>query len=95
MYSRQFWRLTLSRKPNLIDQPVAFFDLDLTILKVNSATLWVKSEYRQGMISTLQLIKLHLYMVRYEVAAYMYLHDHDLYLSEMRLIFVGTLIYIA
>jgi len=69
MYSRQFWRLTLSRKPNLIDQPVAFFDLDLTILKVNSATLWVKSEYRQGMISTLQLIKAAWFLTRYHLGS--------------------------
>ena len=59
----------MSQKTHLIDQPVAFFDLDLTILKVNSATLWVKSEYRQGMISSGQLIKAAWFLTRYHLGS--------------------------
>lgn len=31
--------------------PIAFFDLDLTILAVNSATLWIKQEFKEGRLS--------------------------------------------
>lgn len=35
--------------------PIAFFDLDRTLLDVNSATLWVRHEFRNGAISRRQL----------------------------------------
>ena len=59
----------MSLTPPLIDQPVAFFDLDLTILKINSATLWVQSEYREGMISTTQLIRAFWLLARYRLGS--------------------------
>ena len=40
-----------------INAPIAFFDLDLTLLSVNSATPWIKSEYKLGYVSLWQVLK--------------------------------------
>jgi len=46
---------------------IAFFDLDRTLLEVNSGGLWVKSEYREGYISAWQLGRSLLELVRYHI----------------------------
>ena len=48
-----------------INRPIAFFDLDLTLLSINSATKWVKSEWRQGWISSAQLMRAAWLLTRY------------------------------
>ena len=40
-----------------ITTPVAFFDLDLTLLEVNSASLWVKREFKRGRLSIWHLMR--------------------------------------
>ena len=40
-----------------IKSPIVFFDLDLTILSVNSASLWVRQEFRSGRLSLWDLIR--------------------------------------
>ena len=52
-----------------IQVPVAFFDLDLTLLSVNSASLWIKSEYKLGFVSTWQVIKASYWLTRYHLGA--------------------------
>ena len=37
---------------------IAFFDLDLTLLSCNSATLWLKRQLREGHISRLDALKM-------------------------------------
>ena len=59
----------MSVNPVPPDRPIAFFDLDLTLLKVNSATLWVQSEYRRGMISTAQVMKAFWLLMRYRLGS--------------------------
>ena len=44
---------------------LAFFDLDRTLLNVNSASLWVQLEWRNGRLSTGQLLRLSLGLLRY------------------------------
>jgi len=46
---------------------IAFFDLDRTLLDVNSGGLWVKSEYRLGYISRWQLLKALFSLARYHL----------------------------
>ncbi len=36
---------------------IAFFDVDKTILSVNSANLWLRRELREGTISRFQMIR--------------------------------------
>jgi HAD superfamily hydrolase (TIGR01490 family) len=43
----------------------AFFDLDRTLLSVNSARLWVESEFRLGRIGRLQLFQAALWLAGY------------------------------
>jgi len=46
---------------------IAFFDLDRTLLSVNSATLWVMSERRLGFISTSQALRAAAWLFRYRL----------------------------
>lgn len=46
---------------------IAFFDLDRTILSINSGNTWVKSEYKQGYITRGQLIKALYWMTQYHL----------------------------
>lgn len=46
---------------------VAFFDLDLTLLGVNSGTLWVKKELREGSISRWQFLRALSWIARYQL----------------------------
>lgn len=46
---------------------VAFFDLDKTLLAVNSATLWVRREVALGHISRMQAIRASLWIARYHL----------------------------
>ncbi len=46
---------------------IAFFDLDRTLLEVNSGGLWVKSEYREGYINRWQLGRALFDLVRYHL----------------------------
>ena len=46
---------------------IAFFDLDRTLLDVNSGGLWVKSEYREGYISRWQLARALFDLLRYHL----------------------------
>ena len=43
----------------------AFFDLDLTLLSVNSGALWIRSEHRQRRITTWQLMMGTFYLLGY------------------------------
>lgn len=45
----------------------AFFDLDRTLIDVNSGHLWIKREYRLGWISTLQLAQASWWLLRYSL----------------------------
>lgn len=47
---------------------VAFFDLDHTVLNVNSGNLWVKYQYRQGHLSVTDLLRTMGYWVGYRFA---------------------------
>jgi HAD superfamily hydrolase (TIGR01490 family) len=47
-------------------KPAAFFDLDKTLLTVNSGGLWMRSERRQGRISFWQLIQGTVYLAAYK-----------------------------
>ena len=47
--------------------PIAFFDLDRTILGVNSGSLWVKKELREGYISRWQAARAFGWLVRYHL----------------------------
>ena len=48
---------------------IAFFDLDLTILDVNSAHLWVRTERQLGHISLGQLLRAAWLLTRYRLGA--------------------------
>jgi HAD superfamily hydrolase (TIGR01490 family) len=50
-------------------EKIAFFDLDKTLIDVNSGTLWVKSEYKGGFITLSQLIKAGFWMLQYHFGA--------------------------
>ena len=47
----------------------AFFDLDGTLLSVNSGKLWIKQEWRKGRLTTRQLGLAAFYMVGYRLGA--------------------------
>ncbi len=47
---------------------VAFFDLDHTVLSVNSGSLWVKYQYRKGVLSRGDLVKTFGYLLGYRFA---------------------------
>lgn len=44
---------------------IAFFDLDKTLLAVNSASLWLRSQWRTGKLSPVQMLRLSAGLVRY------------------------------
>ncbi len=46
---------------------IAFFDIDLTILSVNSARLWIKHELRDGRLSKTQALKGAWWALLYEM----------------------------
>jgi HAD superfamily hydrolase (TIGR01490 family) len=46
---------------------VAFFDLDKTLLSVNSATLWVRRELGLGHLTRLQALRASLWIARYHL----------------------------
>jgi HAD superfamily hydrolase (TIGR01490 family) len=46
---------------------VAFFDLDKTLLAVNSATLWVRRELALGHLTRLQALRASLWIARYHL----------------------------
>ena len=48
---------------------IAFFDLDLTILNINSASLWIKSEYKLGYLSLWQLLRAFYWLTRYHLGS--------------------------
>lgn len=47
--------------------PIAFFDLDRTLLSVNSGSGWVRAEYTDGHISRWQLLRATLWLARYHL----------------------------
>ncbi len=49
-------------------QPAAFFDLDLTLLSVNSASVWLKRMWREGEIGPLALARSIGWLVQYKLA---------------------------
>ena len=49
--------------------PVAFFDLDRTLISRNSATLWVRAELRGGFISRRTALRALAWVVRYQLGA--------------------------
>src|SRR5262245_16221935 len=48
---------------------VAFFDLDKTVLSVNSATLWIRSEVRGGFLSRRTALRALAWVLQYELGA--------------------------
>lgn len=46
---------------------IAFFDLDLTLLSVNSASLWIKRELRLGQMSKWYATKAAYHVLRYQL----------------------------
>lgn len=46
---------------------IAFFDLDRTILAVNSGSGWVRSEYADGFITRWQLLRATAWLLRYHL----------------------------
>src|SRR5262245_1767245 len=46
---------------------VAFFDLDKTLLSVNSATLWIRRELAEGHITRMQALRASLWVARYHL----------------------------
>jgi HAD superfamily hydrolase (TIGR01490 family) len=46
---------------------IAFFDLDRTILSVNSGVLWIKAEWRDGRLSVWQGLEAAFWLVRYSL----------------------------
>jgi HAD superfamily hydrolase (TIGR01490 family) len=48
---------------------IAFFDLDLTVLDVNSVGPWVRSERRHGLVSRWQLVRALFALFRYRLGA--------------------------
>lgn len=56
-------------KPTSSHLAIAFFDLDLTILNINSASLWIKSEYKLGYISLWQLLRAFYWLTRYHLGS--------------------------
>lgn len=46
---------------------IAFFDLDKTLLAVNSGSLWLRSEYRRGMITKRMVLRATLWIARYHL----------------------------
>ena len=46
---------------------IAFFDLDRTLLSVNSGALWVKKELREGSITRLQAVRAFGWIVKYQL----------------------------
>jgi HAD superfamily hydrolase (TIGR01490 family) len=55
------------REPQRPQQGVAFFDLDRTLLDINSARAWVRAEYKAGLISTGALLRALWWMSRYHL----------------------------
>jgi HAD superfamily hydrolase (TIGR01490 family) len=49
-------------------QPAAFFDLDLTLLSVNSAKVWLRHMWKQGELKPLDLVRSVSWMVQYRFA---------------------------
>lgn len=54
--------------PQTNPRPVAFFDLDETLLAVNSARLWARHLWQQKQVSHLQLARFFAYLLRYKLA---------------------------
>ena len=46
---------------------IAFFDLDRTLIAKNSASLWVRSELRNGQISTWEAMRAGAWLLRYRM----------------------------
>lgn len=46
---------------------IAFFDLDRTILAINSGSKWVKSEYTDGFITRWQVVRATAWLLRYHL----------------------------
>jgi HAD superfamily hydrolase (TIGR01490 family) len=47
--------------------PIAFFDLDKTLIARNSGKLWIRSELRQGYLSKLQFLRATGWFVKYSL----------------------------
>lgn len=47
--------------------PIAFFDLDKTLIARNSGNLWIRSELRQGHLSKLQFLRATGWFVKYRL----------------------------
>jgi HAD superfamily hydrolase (TIGR01490 family) len=47
---------------------IAFFDMDETLISVNSATLWVRYQWRKGELSTTDVVRSFGYLLGYKLA---------------------------
>jgi HAD superfamily hydrolase (TIGR01490 family) len=51
----------------MMGRPAAFFDLDGTLLTVNSGRLWINNELRHGRLTLLQYLEATAYLVAYKL----------------------------
>ncbi len=58
----------MAQDPGLNDGPVAFFDMDLTLIRVNSARLWVEHMWRSGELSKRELLRSAVGLLGYKLA---------------------------
>jgi len=49
-------------------RPAAFFDLDETLLSVNSAKLWIRHLWEKGEVGVLDMLRFSGYLLRYKLA---------------------------
>lgn len=65
---RQFPRVdSAARRPQSAPVALAFFDLDRTLLSVNSATLWVRREVALGFVRKRDAVRAALWLARYRL----------------------------
>lgn len=57
----------LCRSWQIAPMPIAFFDLDRTVLAINSGSLWLKSEYADGFVSRWQVVRATGWLLRYHL----------------------------
>src|SRR3989304_828433 len=70
---RQQEQLSYQRRiPSSMGEPrvAAFFDVDHTLLDVNSGMHWARHQRRAGLISTMDFLRAALWMVRYRLTTF-------------------------
>jgi len=67
-----------------MSRPAAFFDLDRTLIDVNSALLWACSEFRQGSLSWCQLLRVGYWALLYHFSLVDAAHTAEVAVSHYR-----------